>query len=200
MAVQKNVYKNDFNKKVSLNFYRYYMLRNSFFMYFFTVFGLLALFMLLNGAFKNEEETSTYYLMWIVAMMGIIFVPMYTFLNIHMSARRDAKRRSGTTEVVEFTKEKVVRMETTKGGKMVINWVNISKIIEVNEAFYVFLSSDEAFTVAKIGLQEGSVESTRNLMRTYLKPDNKGRIPLKIKDAEYLRNERAKKKAAKEKK
>ena len=200
MAVQKNVYKNDFNKKVSLNFYRYYMLRNSFFMYFFTVFGLLALFMLLNGAFKNEEETSTYYLMWIVAMMGIIFVPMYTFLNIHMSARRDAKRRSGTTEVVEFTKEKVVRMETTKGGKMVINWVNISKIIEVNEAFYIFLSSDEAFTVAKIGLQEGSVESTRNLMRTYLKPDNKGRIPLKIKDAEYLRNERAKKKAAKEKK
>ena len=200
MALQKNVYKNDFNKKVSLNFYRYYMLRNSFFMYFFTVFGLLALFMLINGAFKNQDEGSTYYLMWIIAVMGIVFVPMYTFLNIHMSAHRDAKRRGGTVEVVEFTKEKVVRMETTKGGKMVINWVNISKIIEVNEAFYIFLSSDEAFTVAKIGLQEGSIESTRNLMKTYLKPDNKGRIPLKIKDTEYKKAEKAKKKAAKENK
>ena len=182
MAIQKNVYKNEFNKKVSLNFFRYYMLRNSFFMYFFTVFGLLALFMLINGAFKNEENTSTYYLMWTVAILGIVFVPMYTFMNIHMSARRDAKRRGGTIEEVEFTKEKIVRKEITKGGKMIINWVNIGKIVEVNEAFYIFIGNDDAFTVAKSGLQEGSIESTRNLMKTYLKPDNKGRVPLKIKD------------------
>ena len=197
MAIQKNVYKNEFDKRISVNFFRYYMLRNSFFMYFFTVFGLLALFMLVSGSFKNDEGTSTYYLMWIVAIMGIVFVPMYTFVNIHMAARRDYKRRGGTIEVVEITKEKITRMETTKGGKMVINWVNISKVVEVNEAFYIFLGQDEAFTVAKKGLQEGSVESTRNLMKTYLKPDNKGRLPLKIKDREYKLEQKALKKEAK---
>lgn len=197
MAIQKNVYKNEFDKRVSVNFFRYYMLRNSFFMYFFTVFGLLALFMLVSGSFKNDEGTSTYYLMWIVAIMGIVFVPMYTFVNIHMAARRDYKRRGGTIEVVEITKEKITRMETTKGGKMVINWVNISKVVEVNEAFYIFLGQDEAFTVAKKGLQEGSVESTRNLMKTYLKPDNKGRLPLKIKDREYKMEQKALRKEAK---
>lgn len=199
MAIQRNIYKNEFDKKVSLNFYRYYMLRNSFFMYFFTVFGLVALFMLLNGSFKQDEGTTTYYLMWTVAMMGIIFVPMYTFLNIRMSARRDYKRRNGTIEVVEITKEKVTRSEITKGGKMVINWVNIAKVVEVNDAFYIFLGSDEAFTIAKAGLEEGSIESTRNLMKTYLKPDNKGRIPLKIKDKEYLKEERAEKRAKRKK-
>lgn len=200
MAMQKNVYRNEFDKKVSLNFFRYYMLRNSFFMYFFTVFGLLALFMLINGAFKNEEKTSTYFLMWTVAIMGIVFVPMYTFFNIRMSARRDYKRRNGTIEVVEISKEKITRMETTKGGKMVINWVNITKVVEVNEAFYIFLGTDEAFTVAKKGLEEGSIESTRNLMKTYLKADNKGRVPLKIKDKEYLKAEKEAKKLAKGKK
>ena len=199
MAIQRNIYKNEFDKKVSLNFYRYYMLRNSFFMYFFTVFGLVALFMLLNGSFKQDEGTTTYYLMWTVAMMGIIFVPMYTFLNIRMSARRDYKRRNGTIEVVEITKEKVTRSEITKGGKMVINWVNIAKVVEVNDAFYIFLGSDEAFTIAKAGLEEGSIESTRNLMKTYLKPDNKGHIPLKIKDKEYLKEERAEKRAKRKK-
>ena len=199
MAIQKVVYKNEFDKKVSLNFFRYYMLRNSFFMYFFTVFGLVALFVLVSGGFKNEETGSTYYLMWTVAILGIVFVPMYTFLNIHMSASRDNKRRSGTVEVVEFTKEKVTRLETTKGGKMIINWVNISKIVEVNEAFYIFLGNDEAFTVAKRGLQEGTVEQTRNLMKTYLKADNKGRIPLTIKDKAYLQEQKALKKARKAK-
>ena len=200
MAMQKNIYRNEFDKKVSLNFFRYYMLRNSFFMYFFTVFGLLALFMLINGAFKNEEKTSTYFLMWTVAIMGIVFVPMYTFFNIRMSARRDYKRRNGTIEVVEISKEKITRMETTKGGKMVINWVNITRVVEVNEAFYIFLGTDEAFTVAKKGLEEGSIELTRNLMKTYLKPDNKGRVPLKIKDKEYLKAEKEAKKLAKGKK
>lgn len=197
MALQKNVYKNEFDKKISLGFYRYYMLRNSFFMYFFTVFGLLALFMLVSGGFKNEESTSTYYLMWVIAVLGIVFVPSYTFINIHMSARRDYKRRNGTIEVCEFSKEKVIRQETTKGGKMVINWVNITKVIEVNDAFYIFLGNDEAFTVAKSGLVEGSIESTRNLMKTYLKPDDKGRLPLKIKDKAYLQEQKELRKQAK---
>ena len=75
MAAQKCIYKSEFDKKISLGFYRYYMLRNSFFMYFFTVFGLVALFMLVSGGFKNEENTSTYFLMWTIAILGIVFVP-----------------------------------------------------------------------------------------------------------------------------
>ncbi len=194
MAAQKCIYKSEFDKKISLGFYRYYMLRNSFFMYFFTVFGLVALFMLVSGGFKNEENTSTYFLMWTIAILGIVFVPTYTFLNIHMSAHRDYKRRNGQIEVVEFSKEKVSRQEITKGGKMVINWVNISKVVEVNEAFYIFLGNDEAFTVSKSGLTEGTVEQTRNLMKTYLKPDNKGKLPLTIKDKEYLKAQKELKK------
>ena len=111
-----------------------------------------------------------------------------------MSARRDYKRRNGQIEVVEFSKEKVSRQEITKGGKMVINWVNISKVVEVNDAFYIFLGNDEAFTVAKSGLTEGTVEQTRNLMKTYLKPDNKGKLPLSIKDKEYLKAQKELKK------
>ena len=199
MAIQKVVFKNEFDKKISLGFFRYYMLRNSFFMYFFTVFGLVALFMLVSGGFKKTESDSTYFLMWTIAILGIVFVPTYTFLNIHMSAKRDYKRRNGTIEVVEFTKEKVTRLETTQGGKMIINWVNISKIVEVNNAFYIFLGNDDAFTIAKAGLKEGTIELTRNLMKTYLKADNKGRIPLQIKDKAYLQEQKELKKAKRNK-
>lgn len=196
MAAIKVTYKNAYDKKISSNFFRYYLLKNSFFMYFFTIFGFVALFMLVAGAFDQETD-STYFLMWVIAIMGIVFVPTYIFINIRSSVRRDFKRRGQTVEQVEFSKEKITREELTNHGKMIINWVNIANVIENDEAFYIFLSSDEAFTVAKAGLVEGTVEQTRNLMKTYLKPDQKGRLPLKIKDKQYKLEQKELKKQAK---
>lgn len=196
MAANKVIYKNAYDKKVSAKFFRYYILKNSVFIYLFTVFGLVALFMLVSGAFDQEKD-STYFLMWVIAIMGIVFVPTYIFVNIRASVRRDFKRRGTTIEQIEFSKEKITREELTKHGKMVINWVSIANVIENEDAFYIFLSSDEAFTVAKSGLVEGTVEATRELMLKYLKPDQKGRLPIKIKDKEYNAKQRKLKKEAK---
>lgn len=197
MAALKVIYKNKYNKKVNGNFYRYYMLRNSMFMYLITIIGIIALFMLVSGFFSSEEDESTNFLMWVIAIIGVVFVPFYTFTNIHTSIKKDYNHRKDTIEQVELSKEKILRQELTSNEKMVINWVNVTKVIEVKDAFYFFLSETDAFTVAKEGLTQGTLEETRLLMETYLKKDNKGRIPFKIKDKETLKELKALKKARK---
>lgn len=197
MAALKVIYKNKYNKKVNGNFYRYYMLRNSMFMYLITIFGIIALFMLVSGFFSSEEDESANFLMWVIAIIGVVFVPFYTFTNIHTSIKKDYNHRKDTIEQVELSKEKILRQELTSNEKMVINWVNVTKVIEVKDAFYFFLSETDAFTVAKEGLTQGTLEETRLLMETYLKKDNKGRIPFKIKDKETLKELKALKKARK---
>lgn len=187
MAALKVIFKNNYDKKVNKNFYRYYMLRNSFIMYFITIFGIVALFMLVTGFFQDDEDTSTNFLMWLIAIIGIIFVPFYTFTNIHTSAKRDYKARKDSIEQVELSKEKILRHELTTNEKMVINWVNIQKVIEVKDAFYFFITDTDAFTIAKSGLIQGTLKELRILLETYLKKDKKGRSPYKIKDRETLK-------------
>lgn len=187
MAALKVTFKNNYDKTVNRNFYRYYMLRNSFMMYFITIFGIIALFMLVTGFFQDDEETSTNFLMWLIAIIGIVFVPFYTFTNIHTSAKRDYNARKDSIEQVEFSKEKILRHELTTNEKMVINWVNIQKVVEVKDAFYFFITDTDAFTIAKSGLIQGTLEELRILLETYLKKDKKGRAPYKIKDRETLK-------------
>ena len=199
MAALKVIYKNNYNKKVNTNFYRYYMLRNSMFMYLITIFGIIALFLLVSGFFSSEEDSSTNFLMWVVAIVGVVFVPFYTFANIRTSVKRDYNTHKDSVEQLELSKEKILRHELTTNQKMVINWVNVTKVIEVSDAFYFFLSETDAFTVAKVGLTQGTLEQTRLLLETYLKKDNKGRLPYKIKDKETLKELKALKKARKAK-
>lgn len=199
MAAIKVIYKNNYDKKVNSNFYRYYMLKNSMLMYFITIFGIVALFMLVSGFFSSEEDESTNFLMWVIAIVGIVFVPFYTFTNIHTSVKKDYNARKDSVEQVELSKEKILRHELTTNQKMAINWVNITKIIEVKDAFYVFLSETDAFTIAKAGLSVGTLDETRLLIETYLKKDKKGRVPFKIKDKETIKQLKALKKARKAK-
>lgn len=197
MAALKVIYKNKYNKKVNSNFYRYYTLKTSFMMYFISIFGIVALFLLVSGFFNGEDDESTNFLMWVVAIIGVIFVPVYTFTSIRSSTKRDYNARKDSIELVELSKEKVLRQEVVTNQKMVINWVNISKVIEVSDAFYFFLSETDAFTVAKEGLEQGTLEETRLLIETYLKKDKKGRTPFKIKDKQVLKELKAKRKAGK---
>ena len=199
MAALKVIYKNEYDKKVNENFYRYYMLRNSMFMYFITIFGIVALFMLVSGFFNGEDDKSTKVLMWVIAIIGIIFVPFYTFTNIRSSVKRDYNARKDTIEQVELSKEKILRHELKTNEKMAINWMNINKVVEVKDAFYFFLSETDAFTVGKAGLVQGTLSETRNLIETYTKKDKKGRAPFKIKDREVIKELKALKKGRKNK-
>lgn len=199
MAAIKVIYKNNYDKKVNSNFYRYYMLKNSMLMYFITIFGIVALFMLVSGFFSSEEDETIKFFMWVIAIVGIVFVPFYTFTNIHTSVKKDYNARKDSVEQVELSKEKILRHELTTNQKMAINWVNITKIIEVKDAFYVFLSETDAFTIAKAGLSVGTLDETRLLIETYLKKDKKGRVPFKIKDKETIKQLKALKKARKAK-
>lgn len=184
MAALKVIFKNNYDKKVNKNFYRFYMLRNSLMMYFITIFGIVALLMLVTGFFSGDEDTQTNFLMWTIAIIGVVFVPVYTFVNIQSSSNRDFKARKDTIEEVELSKEKILRHELVSNEKMVINWVNVNKVVEVSDAFYFFLSETDAFTVAKKGIVQGTLDETRLLIETYLKKDKKGRVPYKIKDRE----------------
>lgn len=198
MAIIKVVIKNPFNKKINKDFYRYYMLRNSFFMYLFSLMGLLCLFMLVSGMVDAEEGSFQYILMWSIALLGVLFVPIYTFINISMASKRDYNKKKDTIEIFEITKEKIQRSIQNVNTKSAVNWMYINKVVEVKDAFYFFTASDEAFTVAKEGIIEGSVETLRQLIITYMAKDNKGRLKFKSKAyKEMLKQEKQAKKGKK---
>lgn len=197
MAVNKVIFRGAYDREMNKNFFRYYMLRNSFFMYLLTAVGIFCLFSLLTGAVDPEEDSFQYILMWSITLIGIFFVPFYTFFNIHTQSNRDYKKRKDLIETFEITKEKIQRSVAGAPNKVTLNWVNIAKVVEVNDAFYFFTVNEESFTISKKALVEGTIEGLRVLINTYLKKDKKGSVPYKVKDKEYSKVLKDQKKQAK---
>ncbi len=176
-------FKNKYNKVVAKHFFTYYVFRNSSFTFIITLIGLFALIMLVSGMFKGNS-TNTLMMMWLIAIFLLIFLPTYTFANVNMYVKRDFKNRKDMIEEVEFSKEKIIRHETTTNTKLTYNWVSLFKVIEAKDAFYIFTAPEDAFIVGKEGLVEGKIEDVRTLCCTYLKPDKKGKMPFIITDKE----------------
>lgn len=202
MAANRVVFKNKFNIKVSRAFYRYYTLKHSTFMYFLIVMGLVSVLFISLGMI-DTNNTFQAILIYSIAGVGLIFMPTYTFVSIMSSAQRDKKKRGEQTEIYEITKVKIERHLDGISGKYAINWASIESVVESNIAFFFFTVEQEAFTIPKEGLIEGSLDDLRYLIKTYLPPQKNGKVKFVIKDKEYkkvLKEEKRKQKQAKKEK
>lgn len=197
MASNKVVIRYKFDKKLSKKFYIFHILRNSFFMYFVCAMGLLSTYLLLTTDLNSADMNITYYLSWSISVIGIIFIPLYLFLSSTVATSKEAKQRKNNDEIFEFTKEKIVRADNLSPKKLVLNWYNISKVYDTNEAFYFYAQNDAAFIVPKNAFEEGTIEMLRLFINSYLKKDTKGKIPYIIKDKEYRKLLKEQKKANK---
>lgn len=197
MAVNRIIFKNKFNMKVSRSFYRYYTLKHSMFMYFLMIMGLVSVLFIALGAVDTSNQFQTI-LIYSVAGIGIIFMPTYTFASIMSSASRDRKKRGAQVEVYQISKEKIERHIDGAPGRYVVSWASLESIVETDIAFFFFTLEQEAFTIPKEGLIDGSLDDLRHLIRTYLPPQKNGKVKYVIKDKEQKKLQE--KKARKEKK
>ena len=196
MAANKVIFKNSFDIKVSRAFYRYYTLKHSTFMYFLIAMGLVSILYMGLNKFQFDNSFSTI-LIWSIASIGIIFMPAYTFASIMSSARRDKKKRGNQTEIYELTKEKIERRVEGVSGKYAVNWASIESVVEAKNAYFFFTLEQEAFTIGKAGLIEGSLEQVRHLIKTYVPAGKNGKVPFIIKDKELKKELKLRKKEKK---
>ena len=113
------------------------------------------------------------------------------------SASKDKKKRGNQIELYEISKEKITRGVEGMSKKYVVNWMTISSVVKTNEAFYFFTTEEEAFIIAKSGLMEGTFESLRHMIYTYMPMNKKGVSEFIIKDKEVKKELKKKKKLEK---
>ena len=154
MATSKVSFRNEFDIKLSRKFYRYFMLRKSYILYFVMAMGALCLVFLVLKAVDYEENKFQFIMYLTITLIGLVFMPFYLFFNIMSSASKDKKKRGGVVEIYEITKEKIQRSIEGVNQKYAINWMTLSSVVETSDAFYFFTSSEEAFIIAKKGLKE----------------------------------------------
>lgn len=197
MATTRVTFRNEYDIKISRKFYRYFNLRRSYLMYFIMAMGALCLVLLLFNTVNIKENQFQFIMFLSIAMIGLVFMPFYTFINIMTSASKDKKKRGNQIELYEISKEKITRGVEGLNKKFVVNWMTISSVVETSEAFYFFTTEEEAFIIAKSGLQEGTFESLRHMIYTYMPKNKKGVVEFIIKDKEVKKELKEKKKLEK---
>jgi len=185
MAYNKIITKHDYDFKLTKKFNRHYIMTHSIFMYLIFALGLFSLYQLLTGDGLKEGEEFSYYLSWSIAIIGILFVPVYLILNVHLITKKDAKNKTNFYEINEFTKEKIVKNDNSGEKKIVLNWNLIAKVVEYEDVFYFYTTNDAAFLVPKYAFVEGNALELRSMIFKCLQKDNKGKLPYKIHVKEY---------------
>ena len=200
MAQTKVVSKNKFNKKMVRKFNTRYILTHSFFMYFISALGIYAFITLLTQKEVNKESFS-YVLCWSLAIIGILFVPLYILFSVTRATKKEEKTNKDVIDTYEVTKEKIVKYDSRDLNKIVLNWNLIAKVVETNDAFYFSTVNDAAFLIPKESIVEGSTETLRALINKCLPMGKNGKVPYTINDKQYkLEQKEIKKKAKEEKK
>lgn len=184
MAQTKVVSKSKFDKKMVRKFNTRYILTHSFFMYFISALGLYAFITLLTSK-EADKESFSYILCWSLAIIGILFVPLYILFSVTRATKREEKTNKDVIDTYEVTKEKIVKYDSRDLNKIVLNWNLIAKVVETNDAFYFSTVNDAAFLISKESIVEGSSEILRALINKCLPIGKNGKVPFKINDKQY---------------
>ena len=155
MAYNKIITKHDYDFKMTKKFNRHYIMTHSIFMYLIFALGLFSLYSLLTGEKPKNDEMFAYYLQWSIAIIGILFVPIYLLLNVHLITKKDAKSKVGFFEVNEFTKERIVKRDNISEDKF--NLRDSSSIEYDKEKFDYVISSDDYDIKEVLGLNKKRV-------------------------------------------
>lgn len=184
MAQMKVVCKIKFDKKLLMKFNARYILTHSFFMYFISALGIYALITLIVQKEANKESFA-YILCWSLAIIGILFVPLYILFSVYRATKKEEKEHKDDIDTFEITKEKITKTNSAVTDKIVLNWNLISKVVETNETFYFTTVNEAAFQIPKKYIEEGNVDTLRTLLNKCLTPGKNGKLPYYVKDKEY---------------
>lgn len=174
----KVVVESKYRKDLHRSFYLIHMFRRSLSIYFIFLLAAFVIYMAVKQTIATPTETKTIISVWVLSFATVMITPMIMFFRISSATKREAEARKDTVEILEFTKDKILR-KINNESKLTLGWYNIDTIYETEEAFFLYINDDQGLVVAKDGIVKGDSELLRKLTMNNLKPNKKGKVPFK---------------------
>lgn len=175
----KVVTKSYYDPVLHRRFYTFHLFHRSRTIYFLLALAAFILYIAINNTIKGAEGV-TLIAIWTITAATIMMTPILMSFRVASSVRKERKERGNSLEILEFTKDKILRRIDNE-SKFVVGWYNVDGIFEVKDAFYIYVSDEMGLVVKKENIVEGDVEVLRKLITRGLKPGKKGKIPYKKK-------------------
>ncbi|HKM29893.1 MAG TPA: YcxB family protein [Bacilli bacterium] len=176
--MNKIVIKSQYSKKVHLAFYKFHMFRKSTKIYFIMLIGVFTLYLAIKYSTSAEMDPTNLMIIWALAAFSILLTPVIMMTRTGTIVRQEAKERLETVELLEITKDRILR-KVENAGSVVTGWYNINSVYETKDAFYFYLSAEQGLVLVKKDIITGDVDSLREMITKNLKPNKKGKIPFK---------------------
>ncbi|MDD2492530.1 MAG: YcxB family protein [Bacilli bacterium] len=176
--MNKIVVKSQYSKKMHLAFYKFHMFRKSTKIYFVMLIGAFTLYLAIKYSLSGEMDSTNLMIVWSLAAFSILLTPVIMITRTSAIVRQEANERKDTIELLEITKDRILR-KIEKAGGVAVGWYNVNSVYETKDAFYFYLSAEQGLVVIKKDIVNGDVESLRNMIRKNLKPNKKGKILFK---------------------
>ena len=173
----KVVAKSKYDKVLHERFYRFHIFRRSYTIYFLFALAAFILYIAIKNT-VNGAKGAELVAVWLITAMTIMMTPIIMSFRVSSSVRKERKERGDSEEILEFTKDKILR-KVNNEGKFVVGWYNVEGIYEVKDAFYIYVTEDMGLVVRKDSIIEGDAKTLRKLAMNNLKPGKKGKIPFK---------------------
>lgn len=174
----KVVVESKYRKDLHRSFYLIHMFRRSLSIYFIFLLAAFVIYMAVKQTIATPTETKTIISVWVLSFATVMITPMIMFFRISSATKREAKARKDTVEILEITKDKILR-KINNESKLTLGWYNVDTIYETEEAFFIYINDDQGLVVAKDGIVKGDSELLRKLAMNNLKPNKKGKVPFK---------------------
>lgn len=174
----KVVVESKYRKDLHRSFYLIHMFRRSLSIYFIFLLAAFVIYMAVKQTIATPTETKTIISVWVLSFATVMITPMIMFFRISSATKREAEARKDTVEILEITKDKILR-KINNESKLTLGWYNVDTIYETEEAFFIYINDDQGLVVAKDGIIKGDSELLRKLAMNNLKPNKKGKVPFK---------------------
>ena len=174
----KVVVESKYRKDLHRSFYLIHMFRRSLSIYFIFLLAAFVIYMAVKQTIATPTETKTIISVWVLSFATVMITPMIMFFRISSATKREAEARKDTVEILEITKDKILR-KINNESKLTLGWYNVDTIYETEEAFFISINDDQGLVVAKDGIVKGDSELLRKLAMNNLKPNKKGKVPFK---------------------
>lgn len=173
--MNKIVVRSQYSKKMHLAFYKFHMFRKSTKIYFIMLIGVFTLYLAIRYSLSAEMDSTNLMIVWSLAAFSILLTPIIMITRTSSIVRQEANERKDTLEILEITKDRILR-KVEKAGGVAIGWYNVNGVYETKDSFYFYLSAEQGLVIVKKDIVTGDVESLRNMITKNLKPNKKGKV------------------------
>ncbi len=153
----KVVVESKYRKDLHRSFYLIHMFRRSLSIYFIFLLAAFVIYMAVKQTIATPTETKTIISVWVLSFATVMITPMIMFFRISSATKREAEARKDTVEILEITKDKILR-KINNESKLTLGWYNVDTIYETEEAFFIYINDDQGLVVAKDGIIKGDSE------------------------------------------